>query len=154
MKISKAKSKHLDSSPEPRRQYAALPWRRHDGLEILLASSRETSRWIIPKGWPIKGHAPYMTAAVEARQEAGLLGKVEKKTLGFYHYQKRLRNGATLSCRVDVFPLRVERQRKTWPEMHQRVTKWFSPDEAAELVDEPELAELIKDFGEKARLHS
>lgn len=150
MKYPKVKTKKKAGGAEPRRQYAALPWRVSEdaGLEILLASSRRTRRWIIPKGWPMKGRKPYVTAAVEALQEAGLLGKIDKRKLGSYHYQKRLKNGATLLCRVDVFPLRVERQRKSWPEKSQRVTQWVAPAEAAELVHEPELSALIKAFAE------
>jgi len=148
MKYPKATKKKKEGSAEPRRQYAALPWRAPDGLEILLASSRETRRRVIPKGWPMKGRKPYATAAVEALQEAGLLGKIEKTKLGTYHYQKRLRNGAALLCSVDVFPLRVVRQRKSWPEKSQRVTEWFNPAVAAELVHEPELSVLIKAFAE------
>ena len=145
MKYSKSKTKH--EGVEPRLQYAALPWRIRDArLEIMLVSSRETRRWVIPKGWPMKGRKPYTTAAIEALQEAGLLGKIDKTPIGAFHYQKRLRNGATFVCRVDVFPLRVARQRKTWPEKSQRSTKWFERVEAARLVQEPELAELIEGF--------
>ncbi len=148
MKYPKVKKKEKAGGAEPRRQYAALPWRGKNGLEILLASSRGTRRWVIPKGWPMKGRKPYETAAVEALQEAALLGKIEKTKIGSYRYQKRLRNGAALLCSVDVFPLRVARQRKSWPEKNQRVTEWFTPAEAAELVHEPELSELIKAFAE------
>jgi 8-oxo-dGTP pyrophosphatase MutT (NUDIX family) len=144
MKYPKSKKKH--AGLEPRLQYAALPWREKKKLEVMLVSSRETRRWVIPKGWPMKGRKPHTTAAIEALQEAGLLGKIEKTPLGAFHYQKRLRNGATLLCRVDVFPLRVVRQRKTWPEKSQRVAKWFERMEAAQLVQEPELAELIANF--------
>ena len=112
----------------------------------MLLTSRDTRRWVIPKGWPMKGRKPHATAAIEALQEAGLLGKIEKKKLGSYHYRKRLKNGAVLLCSVDVFPLRVVRQRKSWPEKNQRVTQWFTPAEAAQLVDEPELSELFKVF--------
>ena len=76
--LTSKKSKRADGG-EPRRQYAALPWRLvGEGVEILLASSRDTRRWVIPKGWPMKGCEPYMTAAIEAREEAGLTGKIEK----------------------------------------------------------------------------
>jgi 8-oxo-dGTP pyrophosphatase MutT (NUDIX family) len=146
MKYPKTKGKKQAAGAEPCRQYAAMPWRTRNGLEILLATSRETRRWIIPKGWPMKRRKPYATAAVEAHQEAGLVGKIEKSKLGSYHYQKRLRNDAVLLCRVDVFPLQVVRQRKSWPEKDQRVTEWFTPAEAAELVHEPELSELIRAF--------
>jgi 8-oxo-dGTP pyrophosphatase MutT (NUDIX family) len=148
MKYPKVKKKSDGGGPEPRTQYAALPWRLAEGVEILLASSRDTRRWVIPKGWPMKGRKPHATAAIEAMQEAGLLGKIEKIKIGAYHYQKRLKNGAALTCRVDVFPLRVVRQRKNWPEKNQRVTQWFPYETAAAQVVEPELKVLILAFGE------
>jgi 8-oxo-dGTP pyrophosphatase MutT (NUDIX family) len=146
MKYPTTKKKKHEGA-EPRLQYAALPWRVDKKMEIMLISSRETRRWVIPKGWPMKGRKPHTAAAIEALQEAGLLGKVEKAPLGAYHYQKRLKNGANLLCRVDVFALRVARQRKTWPEKRQRVTKWFPLEKAAQLVQESELADLIAGFG-------
>jgi 8-oxo-dGTP pyrophosphatase MutT (NUDIX family) len=133
---------------EPRQQYAALPWRiLADGVEILLASSRDTRRWVIPKGWPMKGVKPHAVAAIEAQQEAGLTGKIEKTKIGCFHYQKRLKNGAVILCRVDVFPMQVLRQAKHWPEQGQRVTQWFSYADAAEEVLEVELKALILAFG-------
>jgi len=136
-------------SGEPRRQYAALPWRlSEDGLDVLVASSRDTRRWVIPKGWPMKGRKPHATAALEALQEAGLIGKIEKSKIGSFHYVKRLKSGAAIHCRVDVFPMRVMKQRKTWPEKEQRVTRWLPYAEAATLVLEPELRALILRFGD------
>jgi len=130
-------------------QYAALPFRRGpERLEILLVTSRETHRWIIPKGWPMKGKAPHAAAAREALEEAGVVGKVGKEAIGAYHYVKRLKNGAPLDCVVDVFPLAVARQRKQWPEQGQRTAHWFSVEDAAEAVDEPELRALILAFGQ------
>ena len=114
----------------------------------MLVTSRDSRRWVIPKGWPMKGRSPHGAAAMEASEEAGLVGKIEKKKLGSFHYRKRLKNGAALLCRVDVFPMRVSRQLKNWPEMHQRVTHWFPWVTAAEQVVEPELKELILAFGE------
>lgn len=133
---------------KPRLQYAALPFRRNGAVEIMLISSRETRRWVVPKGWPIKGAKPHFVAAIEAMEEAGLLGKISKKPIGSYHYVKRLRNGAGLLCEVRVFAFRVVRQRKNWPERGQRTTKWFHAAEAAELVHEPELQDLIRAFAE------
>lgn len=131
---------------EARVQYAALPYRFRDGLEILLVSSRETRRWVLPKGWPMKSKKPHSAAAREAMEEAGLVGKIDKKSLGAYHYQKRLKNGATVLCRVQVFPMLVEKQRKSWPEKDQRTTQWFRITEAAEAVAEPELQTVIREF--------
>jgi 8-oxo-dGTP pyrophosphatase MutT (NUDIX family) len=149
MKFPKVKEQKNAAADEPRRQYAALPWRIQDGPEILLASSRGTRRWVIPKGWPMKGRKPHMTAALEALQEAGLLGKIAKAKFGSFHYDKRLKSGSAVLCSVDVFPLRVLRQRKNWPEKDQRITRWFAPAEAARLVDESELSQMIRSFEER-----
>jgi 8-oxo-dGTP pyrophosphatase MutT (NUDIX family) len=144
-----------DGSEKPRKraavvgagvQYAALPYRRRDGLELLLITSRETGRWVLPKGWPIKGKKAHSAAAREALEEAGLKGKVGKRAVGAYSYSKRLSNGAVLACTVEVYPLAVQRQVKQWPEKGQRRVEWFSPRDAADRVDEPELAYLIEDF--------
>ena len=144
--MRKPQKPKVSSGLEPRRQYAALPWRSAPALEIMLVSSRETRRWVVPKGWPMKGRKPSEAAAVEAMEEAGLVGDIGGEAIGSYHYIKRKKNGAAVLCRVDLFPLRVTRQRKSWPERDQRTTKWFSPEEAAELVAEPELQELIRGF--------
>jgi 8-oxo-dGTP pyrophosphatase MutT (NUDIX family) len=126
-----------------------MPWRIGEGVEILLASSRGTRRWVIPKGWPMRGRKPHAAAAIEALEEAGLLGKIEKIKIGSYHYSKRMKNGAGIACRVDVFPMQVERQRKRWLEQGQRVTSWFHFAEAAALVHEPELARLIHQLADR-----
>jgi 8-oxo-dGTP pyrophosphatase MutT (NUDIX family) len=144
----KIRKRQDDENGEPLAQYAALPWRLGKEVEILLVTSRDTRRWIIPKGWPMKGRSPHGAAAMEASEEAGLVGKIEKERLGSFHYRKRLKNEAMLLCRVDVFPMRVTRQRKNWREMHQRVTQWFPCVTAATQVGEPELKQLILAFGE------
>lgn len=129
-------------------QYAALPFRLKGGLEILLITSRETGRWVIPKGWPMKGKKPHAAAQREALEEAGVKGRIGKAPIGQYGYAKRLSNGAVLACTVEVFPLLVERQLQRWPERSQRTLGWFTSDDAAALVDEPDLAALIEAFAE------
>src|SRR5437868_11388014 len=102
------------------RQVAALPFRHQDGrAEVLLVTSRETRRWVIPKGWPMKGRKPHASAAREALEEAGLIGKVGKTPIGTYRYDKRLKGGEATPCAVEVFPLEVKSQRKHWPEQKQ-----------------------------------
>lgn len=143
----KAQKKKKREGSETRTQYAALPWRVAAGnLEILLATSRDTRRWVIPKGWPMKGRKPHIVAAIEAVQEAGLHGAIGKQKLGDYHYRKRVAADVSVHCRVEVYPLAVQGQRKKWPEKKQRATHWFPQLIAAELVDEPELRELIRAF--------
>jgi 8-oxo-dGTP pyrophosphatase MutT (NUDIX family) len=132
------------ASPE-RLQYAALPWRDLDGMEIMLVSSRETKRWIIPKGWPMAGRSGSAAAAIEAIEEAGLLGIISAEPIGFYTYAKRFTRRVE-PCRVEVYALRVSRQRDDWPEKHERETRWFPAAEAMEAVSDPELADLIAEF--------
>lgn len=134
---------------QPRRQYAALPWRRAKGgqIEVLLITSRETRRWVIPKGWPIKGLDPPASAAQEALEEAGITGAVWAEPVGGYGYDKRLKDGRLQPVAVDVFPLAVEQELADWPEKGQREKRWFPSAEAAALVVEPQLAELIREFG-------
>lgn len=133
---------------EPRTQYAALPWRKRDdgAVEMLLITSRESRRWVIPKGWPMKDMAPEDAAAQEAYEEAGVTGKAGHKTLGVYHYDKRLRSGRLQHVRVMVYPLEVRKVSDIWPEMVERERLWSSPAEAASLVDEPELRTLLAEF--------
>jgi 8-oxo-dGTP pyrophosphatase MutT (NUDIX family) len=144
------KKNQLPAEPdrEPRVQYAALPWRRSasGALEVLLITSRETRRWVIPKGWPIKGLKSAQTAAREAYEEAGVEGEIAKKKLGAYRYDKRLRSGRLQLVQVQVYALRVELEREEWPEREQREKLWTNPAEAAGLVDEPELSALIAGF--------
>ena len=127
-------------------QFAALPWRiaESGAREIMLLTSRETHRWVIPKGWPMKRLKPRGVAAREAYEEAGLVGRIiGKRPIGAYHYQKRLPEDRLL-CEGLVFSLRVDRQLDNWPEKAQRETRWFGLSEAAALVDEGGLAEVIK----------
>lgn len=130
-----------------RLQYGALPFRTDDQLEILLITSRETHRWIIPKGWPMKGRRPRGTAAREALQEAGITGRVSKAPIGSYTYIKRGIGGQNWPCSVDVFPMRVRKELADWREREQRTRQWFSFIEAADLVVEPGLRTLILGFG-------
>jgi 8-oxo-dGTP pyrophosphatase MutT (NUDIX family) len=118
-------------------------------MEVLLVTSRDTGRWIIPKGWPKIGLPPHRTAEEEAFEEAGVAGKVGKKRIGTYSYDKVLRTGRTTSCRVQVFPLRVTRQHKQWPEKHQRQTRWYRLRDAARFVKEPSLRRLIRKFAKQ-----
>lgn len=134
---------------EPRRQVAVLPVRTGpDGtLQVMLITSRETRRWVAPKGWPMKGLKNYEAAAREAYEEAGLIGRVGRRALGSYFYNKRLKSRDTVLCQVQVFRLEVRKQLKTWPEQEERECRWFSVQDAAEAVTEAGLAALIRAVG-------
>jgi 8-oxo-dGTP pyrophosphatase MutT (NUDIX family) len=125
------------------RQVAAIPLRNKDGRrEVCLVTTRETKRWSIPKGWPMKGVKDPDAAALEAEQEAGLFGKISKTAIGTYLYWKRRQHQFDL-VRVTVYRLEVMGHLSTWAEQGQREIRWFPIEEAAALVAEPGLIALI-----------
>jgi 8-oxo-dGTP pyrophosphatase MutT (NUDIX family) len=127
-------------------QYGALPHRMSSGrqTEFMLLTSRETRRWIIPKGWPKKGKSPHRSAAREAFEEAGVIGAVSRRPVGSFSYEKRLKNGGSVECEVRVFPLEVRRQSKEWPEKQERRVKWLSASKAVEKVKDRALSKIIR----------
>jgi 8-oxo-dGTP pyrophosphatase MutT (NUDIX family) len=128
-------------------QYGALPWRKTDGaIKILLVTTRNTKRWIVPKGWPLAGRTPEECAAVEALEEAGVLGEIASETLGSFRYSKLRKSGEIVPCEVHVFAMEVLRQRRNWAEKSAREIRWCSPDEALARVTEPGLRRLIAKF--------
>jgi len=133
------------------RQIAALPYRLDgvapDGeIRVLLITSRDTGRWVVPKGNIGPGTSLHVAAAQEAEEEAGVSGALCPVPLGTYRYRKRRSSGASLMIDVDVFPLAVTRELTRWKEQAQRERRWFTLADAAHAVDEPDLRELIRSF--------
>lgn len=116
-------------------------------IHILLITSRETKRWVIPKGNVPSGATPHQAAAIEAEDEAGVRGAICPTPLGSYRYRKRRGNGASLMVDVDVFPLAVNRELARWKEQDERERRWFTLNEAADAVDEDDLRDLMRSFG-------
>jgi 8-oxo-dGTP pyrophosphatase MutT (NUDIX family) len=135
---------------ESRTQFGALCFRRSktkkDGIEIMLVSSRDTGRWIIPKGWPMDRETPAAAAAMEAWEEAGVRGRVYETCIGHYSYLKWIDEEMSLPVIVAVFPVEVLRIDDDFPEAGQRKRKWLSPKKAARRVSEPELRSLLSGF--------
>ena len=128
-------------------QVAALPWRwRNGSIEILLVTSRETRRWVIPKGWPITNLVASNAAKREAYEEAGVDGRARRKPIGRYTYTKRTADGSRQTCVVTVFALGVTQQFRDWPERRERTRSWFTAKEAALKVQERELRAIIRAF--------
>jgi len=138
-----------------RRQCGAVPF-TIDGagrVRVALLTSRETQRWVIPKGWPMAKRSAAEAARREVREEAGLIGTIiNAKPVGHYLYKKRLAPGKLVSCRVAVFLLRVRREFDMWPEREQRIRAWFSPEVAATLVAEKRLAAILRGLTPNALL--
>ncbi len=127
-------------------QIAALPVRFEDGkAEVMLVTSRETKRWVIPKGWPMRGKKNWAAAAQEAREEAGVIGKTQKRPVGEFYYFKRRAAHFDL-CRVEVYLLGFEKRLEAYREKGQREARWFAVAEAAEAVEEPGLTALLQDL--------
>lgn len=133
----------------PLSQVAALPYRitKDGGVEVLIMTSRETQRVVIPKGWPMKNRKDWKSAEIEARQEAGVVGEIGRKRLGHYLYWKRLDAHFAL-VKVSVYALAVRRQLADWPERHERAQAWLPAEDAALLIDEPELGAILLDFAQ------
>ena len=126
-------------------QYGAICWRMHRGkVEVLLITSRDTGRWVIPKGWPMEGRSPAEAAAREAWEEAGVQGQVADDGLGQFAYEKVLSPKRALSCEVQVFALRVAKVVDKFPERKERRRKWFAAEKAARKVNEPQLRALLE----------
>jgi 8-oxo-dGTP pyrophosphatase MutT (NUDIX family) len=152
--VSKGEALHIDPM-ELARQVAALPIRRNpDGsLSVLLVTTRQTRRWVIPKGWPWSDHDDHVAAAEEAREEAGVLGVVLAESIGSYTYRKGLPAGP-IAIRVYVYLLEVRDELVSWPECDQRERAWFELSDAVAKVEEPELRELLRQAGERLELHA
>lgn len=130
-----------------RSQCGALCWRMHRGrVEVLLITSRETGRWIIPKGWPMAAHTAAEAAQKEAWEEAGVEGPIAQDPIGLFAYDKQRLPEPPTPCVVSVFALRVARLAEKFPERRERRRKWFSAAKAAQKVLEPELRALLLDL--------
>lgn len=129
-----------------RTQFAALCYRTvKQELQICLVTSRNTQRWILPKGWPMHNQTPAQAAATEAWEEAGLTGKAFDICLGVYTYTKRTKAGG-LPVAVLVYPVRVRNVHSEWPEAHQRKRRWMTPQKAARKLREPALKQIVAGF--------
>lgn len=127
------------------KQFGVLPLiKGNDGTwRVILITSRDSGRWTIPKGNPIKGMKPREAAAVEAEEEAGLLGDMSKDPIGTYEFFKRRTTGFELA-HVTVYSLKVKQQLSEFKEKGLRRVEAFLPDEAEDAIVEPGLKTLIR----------
>ena len=122
------------------RQSAVLPYRwRGDAVEVLLITSRSGQRWVLPKGIVDPGLSAPISAAKEAREEAGIEGAVWDRCVGRYRQRKW---GGT--CRIEVFPMRVTNEMEDWPEASLRRREWLSLKAARKRVRDEELGAILK----------
>lgn len=135
--------KSTSQMPKGARQCAALPFKEEGGeTQVMLITSRDTGRWILPKGWAEKRLSESDLAAKEALEEAGIIGEVSPTPISCYHYTKRMQV-ETRECAVNVYPLRVTQLLENWKEVHQRRREWFTIAQAALHVDDGELVTML-----------
>ncbi|MFV0244244.1 MAG: NUDIX hydrolase [Qingshengfaniella sp.] len=129
-------------------QVAALCYRKtKDGPRILVLTSHDTRRWILPKGWPKRGFDAASVALQEAWEEGGVRAPgVRPVPIGRYRYDKRLAGGVPVRTDVDVYAIKVAALEDDYPEAGQRERRWMRPDEAADAVDEPDLKALLRNL--------
>ena len=131
---------------EVRAQVAALCYRIKDGkLQVCIVTTRNTGRWILPRGWPTHKHTAHDGAAIEAHEEAGVRGRVFANAVGTYAYDKPLDVGIA-PVLVVVYAIRADKVAKTWPEKDQRKRKWLPPKKAAAKLTEPGLKQIVANF--------
>ena len=121
-------------------QSSAIPYRKTDkDVEILIVRSRGDRHWVVPKGIVDPGLSPQASARKEAWEEAGVEGHVHDEAIGNYRYPKW---GAT--CEVSVYPMAVSNElpQAEWEENH-RGRRWVSAVQAAEMLNQTELAPMI-----------
>ncbi|MCA0059208.1 MULTISPECIES: NUDIX hydrolase [unclassified Mesorhizobium] len=145
MAATKKKAVRKAKKGETIRQVAAIPFRldQRGDIEVMLVTSRTTRRFIVPKGWPMKGKSGRKAATIEAQEEAGVLGKTLKQPAGTYSYWKRLAN-RFVRIDVIVYLLEVTQELADWQEAKRRQRAWLAPADAAMLIDEPELSTLVR----------
>lgn len=139
------KKLHTPITPD---QSATIPYRIQNGeVEVLLITTRKQGKWIVPKGW-IESHLdPHTSAEKEALEEAGVKGNVSAVSLGCYRH-----GDSDNDPIVEVFLMRVEREKSSWPEQNERERQWVSLQEAYEQVDEEGLKSILDDAAAIMRL--
>ena len=86
-------------------------------------------------------------AAQEAWEEAGVkAAAIAPEPIGSYDYEKRMDGGGVVSCATQVYAVEVDHLEDNFPEANERTRKWVYPVEAAEMVEEPGLQALLKNF--------
>ncbi len=134
-------------------QVGALPWRKRGGtIEILLVTSRTTGRWLIPKGGVMANFVDMNAARQEAFEEAGVTGRMQRKSIGTYTYSKLDAGYPAQLCRVKVYALEVVHELRAWPEMTQRKRRWYAVKDALKRVGERDLRKIVQKFARSRSL--
>ncbi|MBH8552005.1 NUDIX hydrolase [Nostocaceae cyanobacterium CENA357] len=131
------------------KQSGVIPYRVQNGkIEILLITSRDRQKWVIPKGGISNGMSPPASAAKEAWEEAGVIGQVNINKLGTYKYRKRGK-----SYQVQIYLMPVEMVCEEYPEVGKRQRQWLDFTKAIMLVKQASLQRIILKGIFQTKLH-
>ena len=135
-------------TPAECRQVGALPYALVDGrLSVLLITSRRSGRWIFPKGAIEPDMSASESAALEALEEAGVIGEIEDTPIGSYRTGSDSDGSALVD--VDIYPMLVQNQLDEWKERGQRLRHWAVVSEAQRLLADPALARIAVALGKR-----
>ena len=131
------------------KQSGVIPYRVQNGkIEILLITSRDHQKWVVPKGGISNGMSPPASAAKEAWEEAGVIGRVDANKLGTYKYRKR---GKIYQVQIYLMP--VEMVCEEYPEAGKRQRQWLDFTKVIMLVKQASLQRIILKGIFQTKLH-
>lgn len=127
------------SKPDPIPQACAIPYRMTGGrIEVCVVTSRRKRRWVFPKGIVEAGETEPQAALKEAREEAGIRGRIAGEALGQYE-RRKFGNVFVVTC----YLMHVTHEQRTWRESAIRERAWVSVEEAARLVGPSAQREML-----------
>jgi phosphohistidine phosphatase len=128
-----------------RDQAAVIAFRHNgEGIEICLIRNKGGKKWKIPKGFVDPGETAQQAALKEAREEAGLLGRLVGEALGSYEYEKW-----NLDLTVAVFLMEVKAIDDDWEESRFRERSWAPLDEAFTRLKKHPVRSLLSDAADR-----
>ena len=114
---------------------AAICYRRGGrGIEFLLVRTSDGLRWTFPKGHIQKGESPEKAAEREAKEEAGVIGKVRAKPVVEYSFPLQDSGPSIEKEQVAAFLLEVTDEIDS--QERARDPTWFEPQEAKKKLAE------------------
>ena len=129
----------IHGAPEPSGmcQLGILPYIFKDRrLHLLLITSSSGNRWILPKGRQEPDMTPHEVAAMEAVEEAGVLGTLRQDL--------RIRCQMADGRFLQLYAMKISKLLKSWPEMNMRRRRLFPLSDALEIIGDPGVSKAVR----------